>query len=179
MGMKNLTSSLIFLLLLITFANSRLNAQVELQSIATGMVSVEIITSFSALETSKINFGHFSAGPSGGQIILTPQGYVSVIGSVVLNNGVQNPGSFFISGGSQSTFSINLPDKPAMLTNQSNNKTIGVRNWSYISSVEKGEGTLQGGFQTVFVGVTLDVGPMKDNPGGLYTGFYSITFDFN
>jgi len=37
---------------------------------------------------------------------------------------------------------------------------------------------LQGGFQTVLVGATLKIGTLNDNPVGVYTGTYTITFDF-
>lgn len=40
-------------------------------------------------------------------------------------------------------------------------------------------GMLQGGFQIVYVGATLKVGTIEDNPVGIYTGSYMITFDFN
>jgi hypothetical protein len=38
---------------------------------------------------------------------------------------------------------------------------------------------LQYDFPTVYVGATLDVGTLNDNPVGIYTGSYTITFDFN
>jgi hypothetical protein len=38
---------------------------------------------------------------------------------------------------------------------------------------------LQNGFQIVYVGATLKVGTLIDNPVGIYTGVYTITFDFN
>jgi hypothetical protein len=177
--MKKQVLSFICLFLLLTFANIRLQAQVHRQNRATGLVSAEVINSFSAMETQQMNFGRFSTGPDGGQIILTPQGAISFIGSVVRSNGTQNAASFYITGGNRSAFSINLPDAPATLTNTSDAKTMLVRNWSYAPSAWTGAGTLMEGFQTVYVGVTLEVGPMKDNQFGLYTGFYSITFDFN
>jgi len=38
---------------------------------------------------------------------------------------------------------------------------------------------LENGAQTVYVGATLKVGSLIDNPVGIYTGTYTITFDFN
>jgi hypothetical protein len=38
---------------------------------------------------------------------------------------------------------------------------------------------LADGSQTVYVGATLKVGTINDNPVGVYTGTYAITFDFN
>jgi hypothetical protein len=42
-----------------------------------------------------------------------------------------------------------------------------------------GTGMLQNGFQVVFVGAALNVGNLYDNPVGVYTGSYTIRFDFN
>jgi hypothetical protein len=171
--------SFICLLLTLQLTNCRLHAQVLNQNHATAYISAEVVNSFSAVETQAMNFGSFSTGPDGGQIILSPQGTISVKGSVVRSSGTQNAASFYLTGGTRSAFSINLPDAPATLTSTSDSKTMLLRNWSYSPSTWTGAGTLQEGFETVFVGVTLEVGPMKDNPVGLYTGSYFITFDFN
>jgi hypothetical protein len=38
---------------------------------------------------------------------------------------------------------------------------------------------LDGGVQTVLVGATLKVGSLDENPKGIYTGSYQITFAYN
>ena len=53
-----------------------------------------------------------------------------------------------------------------------------IDNWVSVPVAGTGTGKLQNGFQTVFVGATLNVGSLKDNPVGIYTGSYNITFDF-
>jgi hypothetical protein len=167
------------LLLLLLFAGNPLQAQSPQQASVTGHVFAEVITSFTAVETSQMNFGRFSPGPYGGQIILTPQGTISVMGSVVKASGIHNAASFYVTGDTYSSFSINLPKSPSTLTNTSSAKTMLVSNWLSVPSPGPGAGTLQDGFLSVYVGATLEVGTMTDNPVGIYTGSYTITFDFN
>jgi hypothetical protein len=164
--------------LLFFFASIKIQAQ-GIQTTATGHIQAEVITAFSAVETSQMNFGRFSPGPYGGEIILTPQGTSSVLGSVAKGSGIHNAASFLLSGENNIAFSINLPDKSATITNTTDSKTMTVKNWVSVPSPGIAAGTLQNGIQTVFVGATLEVGTMNDNPVGIYTGTYVITFDFN
>ena len=177
--MKKQPLSFFGILLLLSITGSRLQAQSPQQASVTGHVFAEVVAGFSSIETSQMNFGRFSPGPFGGQIILTPQGAVSLMGSVVKGSGIHNAASFYITGDSYTSFSITLPKSPVTLTNTTNAKTMLVSNWVSIPSPGPGAGTLQDGFQTVYVGATLEVGTMNDNPVGIYTGSYTITFDFN
>ncbi len=54
-----------------------------------------------------------------------------------------------------------------------------VENWNSVPAPGIGTGMLQNGYQTVYVGATLKVGSLSDNPVGIYSGSYEITFDFN
>ena len=177
--MKKQVLSYFGLILVLSLAVSRLQAQSPNQASTTGHVFAEVIAAFSAVETSQMNFGRFSPGPYGGQLILTPQGTVSVMGSVVEGSGIHNAASFYVSGDSYTSFSISLPKSSATLTNTSDAKTMIVSNWVSVPSPGPGGGTPQDGFQTVYVGATLEVGMLSDNPVGIYTGTYTITFDFN
>ena len=177
--MKKQVLSYFGLILLLSLEVSSLYAQAPQQASATGHVFAEVVAAFSAVETSQMNFGRFSPGPYGGQIILTPQGSVSVMGSVVKGSGIHNAASFYVTGDSYTSFSISLPKSPATLTNISDVKTMIVSNWVSVPSPGPGAGTLHDGFQTVYIGATLAVGTLNDNPVGIYTGSYTITFDFN
>ena len=53
-----------------------------------------------------------------------------------------------------------------------------VDDWISVPSPGIGTGMLQDGYQIVYVGATLNVGTLQDNPVGVYTGTYMITFDF-
>jgi hypothetical protein len=159
--------------------NEVLFCQATPQVSATGRVTAEVISVFAASETSQMNFGKFSPGPEGGEIILTPQSTVSILGSIFKGPGTHNAASFYVTGDADAAYTITLPAGPVVLTNISNAKTMKIDNWISIPAPTTGAGRLQDGFQTVYVGATLKVGTLYDNPVGLYTGTYTITFDFN
>ncbi len=166
--------SLIFLL----GPAGNLHAQVVTAS-ATGDIFAEVIPVFSARETAQMNFGKFSPGPQGGEIILTPESTVFTLGSVFKGPGTHNAASFYISGDVDAAYSINLPDEPVVITNLNTAKTMMVNSWVSIPSQGAGTGLLQNGFQVVYVGATLKVGTLEENPVGIYKGSYTVTFDFN
>jgi hypothetical protein len=155
------------------------HAQTGLSVSVTGTVTAEVIPVFSASETSQMNFGRFSPGPQGGEIILTPESTISVLGSVYSGTGLHNAASFYVSGNEDAAFSITLPSEPVVLTHIASARTMVVKDWVSAPSSGNGTGMLQNGFQMVYVGATLKVGTLEDNPVGIYTGTYTITFDFN
>lgn len=177
--MKKQLLSFITFLLLLGITGLRMHAQNPMQASVTGHIFAEVITAFSAVETSQLNFGRFSPGPLGGKLILDPRGAISVIGSVVHGGGLPNAASFHVTGDNNYSFSISLPNTPAILTNTANAKTMTVSDWVSVPSPGAGAGTLQNGSRTVYVGATLEVGLISDNPVGIYTGTYTVTFDFN
>jgi hypothetical protein len=176
--MRRLKIIILSLICLLHITGINVSAQPATPASATGHVIAEIIPVFSASETSQLNFGKFSPGPQGGMIILTPQSTISVLGSVFKSISNHNAASFYVSGDAGAAYSITLPASPVILTHTSNAKTMIVQDW--VSEPEQGigTGTLQDGFQVVYVGATLKVGTLYDNPVGIYTGSYTITFDF-
>jgi len=169
---------LIFGLTFLFFITSQaVNAQSSAS--ATGQIFAEVIAAYTATETSALNFGRFSPGPQGGEIILSPQNTVSVLGSIYTGSGVRNAASFYVTGSVDVAFSITLPAGPVVLSHVSSPRTMTVKDWVSVPSPGVGTGMLQNGFQVVYVGATLKVGPLEDNPAGIYTGSYNITFDFN
>ena len=117
--------------------------------------------------------------PRAVRLYLTPESTVSVLGSVFTGTGIHNAGSFYLTGDNDAAFSITLPSNPVVLTNLSNARTMIIEDWQSIPIQGIATGLLQNGFQNVFVGATLKVGTLEDNPVGIYTGSYTITFDFN
>lgn len=146
---------------------------------ATGHIVAEIITVFSATETSQMNFGRFSPGYQGGEIILTPQNTISVLGSVKAGFGAYNAASFNLSGDPNSSFSVSLPEEPVVLKHTSEAKTLVIDNWMSSPNSEIGPNILSNGEQMIYIGATLKVGTLEDNPVGIYSGTYTVTFDFN
>lgn len=173
--MKRLLKICYSLLVLFAFTTIEALAQVS----ATGHIVAEIIPVFTATEISQLNFGRFSPGLQGGKIILTPQGTISVLGSVFQGTGMHNAASFYVTGDQDASFSIKLPSGPVILKHTISAKTIIVDNWVSVPTTDVGAGMLQGGYQVVQIGATLNVGSLEDNPVGVYTGSYEISFDFN
>ena len=165
----------VFLVLLMGLPVVKLQAQ----SSVTAQVFAEVIPALTATELAELNFGKFSPETQGGSVLVTPDGVRSASGSVELSGGSHNPASFFITGEGGATYSIILPTQPAVLTNASNTKTMVVSNWISFPSAGIGNGLLAQGSQEVKVGATLHVGSMAENPVGVYTGTYSITFSYN
>jgi hypothetical protein len=146
---------------------------------ATGHVYAEVVPIFTASETSQMNFGKFSPGVQGGEIILSPESTVSILGGVYRGTGSHNAASFYVTGDVDASFTISLPSGPVVLTHVTNSKTMKIKDWVSNPSPGTGSGRLSNGFQVVRVGATLIIGNLNDNPVGAYTGTYTITFDFN
>jgi hypothetical protein len=146
---------------------------------ATGQVIAEVIPVFSATETSQLNFGRFSPGPQGGEIILTPESAISVLGNVRAAPGLHNAASFYLSGDPNASFTVSLPREPVVLRHVSTAKTMIIDDWVSLPGTAAGAGILVNGEQTVLIGATLKVGSIEDNPVGIYSGSYIVTFDFN
>lgn len=177
--MQRLRKSISGLLCLFAVCALDAGAQSTPSLTVTGHISAEVITTLAAVETSQLNFGRFSPGPSGGDLIVTPESTVSVIGSVYPGSGSHNAASFFVTGESDAAYSITLPSDPVTITHMGTAKTMRVTDWRSVPEPTPGAGMLEQGFQTVYVGATLKVGTLTDNPVGLYTGTFVITFDFN
>ena len=177
--MKRLYNFILSLSCLLNLTGGVVYSQTAPPASATGHIFAEIIPMFTAIETAQLNFGRFAPGPQGGEIILTPASTVSVLGGVYKGAGTPNAASFYISGDVDAAYTITLPAGPVFLTHISNAKTMKIENWMSIPAPGTGAGKLQDGFQVVYVGATLKVGSLIDNPVGIYTGTYTITFDFN
>ncbi len=143
------------------------------------MTSVSIVVPLAARETSQLSFGRFYPGQQGGTITISPQGSASWTSGVQLAASAPSAAIFSISGQGDATFAINLPNGPAILTSTDGTKTMQVNNW--VSVPENGDAKvrLAGGAQEVRIGATLNVGSLDQNPKGIYTGSYEVTFGYN
>jgi hypothetical protein len=128
---------------------------------------------------SQMDFGRFSPGPEGGEILLTPESTISLIGNIHSGIGNPNAASFYISGSDDASFTITLPQNPVVLTHASGSRTMVIEDWISDPGAGMGAGVLSSGFKVVRVGAKLKVGSPEDNPVGIYAGTYTITFDFN
>jgi hypothetical protein len=168
--------SLITLYLVFAFAAE---AQPAASSTVTGHITAEVISTLTAIETTQLSFGRFSPGPQGGKLILTPESSISVMGSVWPGSGTHSAASFYVTGDPGVAFTVSLPSDPVTITHMGSARTMTVEEWRSVPDAEPGAGVLENGSQVVYVGATLNVGTLNDNPVGVYTGTYNITFEFN
>lgn len=169
---RNIIYIIIFLQLIVT-------GRVLSQATVSSEAFAEVVEALAAQETEQLNFGRFSPEISGGQIIITPDGIRSSQGTVVLASGTYNPGRFIITGAPLANFIIQLPVGPAELVHQSTNKTMTVDNWTSNPPSSSEASTQPDGSQQVSIGATLNVGNLQDNPVGIYTGTFQVTFAYN
>lgn len=149
------------------------------QASVSGYASAEVIQAITATETAALNFGRFSPETAGGEVRLSPDGVRSASGTVALSGGSYNAAIFYLTGQYEAAVTVNLPTAPALLTNKANGKTMQVTNWVSFPAAGLGAGVLTDGLLALNVGATLKVGNMKDNPAGIYSGTYAITFSYN
>lgn len=148
------------------------------QATITANAFAEIIETLTANETNQLNFGRFSTH-DGGDITINPDGLRTIQGSV---NGVASPygpGIFLITGAPEASFTLQLPDGPAVLFHSETNKTMFVENWVADPPVENGPSVLTNGNMVVSIGATLSVGSYDENPVGIYSGTFQLTFAYN
>ena len=172
-------AKIIFILTNLIVNHGEISAQTSVPVTAQGQIFAEVLSMYTATERAQMNFGRFSPGDQGGEIVLTPESTISLLGSIYMGPGSHNAASFAISGDVDAVFSISLPAVPVVLTHTASARTMQVTNWVSNPVAGIGTGKLQNGSQNVFIGATLKVGTIIDNPAGIYSGSYSITFDFN
>ncbi len=177
--MRRLIKGTISLWLLLLVSVTMAEAQPGLSSTVTGHITAEVISTLTAVETSQLSFGKFSPGPQGGSLILNPENTISVMGSVWPGSGTHSAASFYVTGDPGVAYTVSLPSSPVTITHVSSARTMTVEDWTSVPFAEPGAGLLENGSQVVYVGATLRVGTINDNPVGVYTGTYTITFEFN
>lgn len=170
---------IIGVLLVLAIAPVMLLAQEQPKNSANCQVFATILPAYSAVANSQMNFSAFSSGSEGGELTLAPLGRLSVNGSIKANKEFCNPASYYVIGDNNTVFSVSLPQESAELVNIENANTLIIGNWeSAIASTNNAVPKYEDA-QTVYVGATLEVGSAEFNQRGIYTGMYTITFDFN
>jgi hypothetical protein len=174
---KDKIKKLILLYIALFTGNMAYNLQAQVN--ITSQVFAEVVPSFTVTEISQLNFGRFSPGIQGGELRITPEGVLYSLGTVVINSGLHSPASYSIMGEDNTLYSITLPAGPTTLINIRNSRTMVVDNWESYPGAGEGAGVIHGGMQIVSLGATLRVGSLADNPVGIYSGSYVITFGYN
>ncbi|MFW6290051.1 MAG: DUF4402 domain-containing protein [Mariniphaga sp.] len=162
----------IFLLLLLISSFAKAQGTVSSQAFA------EVIEALSANEEEPLHFGRFTPGPNGGSVIITPDGLRSARGTVTTAGGSHSPGRFVVTGAPGTSFTISLPEEETVLVHQQSGNTMQVNGW--ISDPPSGDAAnLADGSRMVSIGASLNIGSMEENPVGIYTGTFVLTFAYN
>ena len=165
--------------LVIPFNEGKAQNETSTEVSSMALLSVVVIVPIAARETSQLNFGRFFPGRNGGTITISPRGDVRVTSEVVVATTGTSAGSFAVSGQGDATYAISLPGGGATLMHEGDSKTMEVNDWVTIPENGDAHVRLVGGTQTVLLGATLKVGSLDQNPKGMYTGSYEITFGYN
>ena len=103
-----------------------------------------------------------------------------MLGSVWPGSGSRNAASFYVTGDPGVAYTITLPSAPVTITHMGTARTMTVEEWTICpGSLRRAQECLRTAPRRYMVGATLKVGTLNDNPVGIYTGTYTITFDFN
>lgn len=148
------------------------------QATVSSQAFAEVIEALAAQEEEPLHFGRFTPGPNGGSVIITPDGLRTSRGTVTTAGGNHSPGRFMVTGAPGTSFTISLPDEETVLVHQQSGNTMQVNGW--ISDPPSGDAAnLADGTRLVSIGATLNIGPMEENPVGIYTGTFVLTFAYN
>jgi len=148
----------------------------------TSTAVAELIDVLSATEAAPLNFGRFFIdGEGGGSITIAPAPTLdrTSTGNAIhlAAGGVPSPAMYEVVGYPDCSVSITLPG-PAILTNTSNSAhQMVVNNW--VSTPSNSAKLDMNGKLTFYVGAVLNVESLSQNPVGVYTGTYTITFAYN
>ncbi|WP_321289068.1 DUF4402 domain-containing protein [uncultured Sunxiuqinia sp.] len=155
-----------------------LSGKVQAQKSVSAQIFAEVIQGVAATENQPLNFGRFITGTAGGSITISPDGQRLTRGEIIAEEGNYTSGQFLMEGDAGSTFSIKLPNEKAVLTHQESGKTMYVSEW--ISNLPLSNvAALNEGLCLIKIGATLNVGTVYENPVGVYTGSFEITFSYN
>lgn len=148
-------SRLAFLMLAGLGAFAQVNAQVSSSASATTTVVDPAVID----NTSDLDFGRIEAG-AGARTIVVPPHETSGQGEGSENRKSASPAAITISGASDQSYSISLPQEVHTLVQQNGNETVKVQ--EFTSDLH--EGLLLSGEQTIRIGATLSVAE-KQAPG--------------
>ena len=148
----------------------------------TGTALAELIEVLSAEEASPLNFGRFFIdGQGGGTISITAS---PALERIVAGNAVQlasggspGPAVYQVTGYAKASVNITLPG-PALLIHATNPAhRMLVDTWtSFPGNASKLDAN---GKLTFYLGATLHVETLSQNPVGVYSGTYNVTFAYD
>ncbi len=140
-------------------------------STATAGIGVTISTPISVSKSVNMSFSNVTVSTSqGGSVVLDPNGKESASGGISINNAEGGvPASFTVSGQGGYAYSVNLPNTPVSMDDESAN-ALNITNFTSSPEVS---GQTQAGTQTINVGATLNLQKAEE------TGEYDAEIPFD
>lgn len=147
-----------------------------------GTITAELVEVLSASEISPLGFGRFFIDGEGtGSIIVSaiPSVYRTTTGSSVhlAVGGHEGPAIYEVRGYPESAISITLPAPSQIAQIENPSHKMSVDTWVLYPSqspILDSDGKL-----TLYLGASLQVGTIADNPVGQYYGTYTLIFSYN
>jgi len=140
-----------------------------------GIATVQIVDAIAITAVNPLSFGQIIAGSGASSITLGLDNQLAVTGTAVLAGGTHSLGSFDVTGGFGTHYTVTLP---ATATLYSGTDLLSITSFS--SNPSAGAGVLDSsGEQTVFVGGVLLVPVAVTTPTGLYSGVFDVTVAYN
>lgn len=148
----------------------------------TGKVFAELIDVLSASESSALNFGRFFIdGQGGGTIIIEASSSMvrtSTGSSLHLaSGGDPGPAIYEVLGFPNYSVTITLPGESTLTHGTNPAHRMTVDSWEVYPSHTVRLGV--SGKMTFYLGAVLRVQNLSQNPVGVYSGTYAVTFDYN
>ena len=123
-----------------------------------------------------LNFGSFSHGPAGGNVIISPNGSRSVTGDIVqLGTGLPFSPAIFEVEANPGTV-VQIMNGPDVTLSGSNGGTLALQLGISSTGSPFVTAAAPPSLNEVRIGGTLVVGNALANPGGSYSGSFMITF---
>jgi hypothetical protein len=141
-------------------------------------IGVFILPGISFSETSSLHFGTMTSPAAQATVVLKPDGTRTSATSIDLlaQSPESSPAAYVVTGGSNTTYVINLPLSDITITCEANSQTMIVNNFTSSKIMNTG-GLNSSGTDAFSVGASLLV--EGDQATGNYSGTFDISIAYN
>ncbi len=149
------------------------------KSSAFSRVSATIVKTYGANEESRLEFGKIYPNHTKSSVNISPTGERNTNGFVSFKDNQFASAKYSVAGEDELFCQVELPVKSISITNSNNSKSMIVSDWTSNLASSGGVAFVNNPSQEVNLGATLMVGSEEDNPAGVYSGTYNVTFLYN
>ncbi|MFZ4761533.1 MAG: DUF4402 domain-containing protein [Alphaproteobacteria bacterium] len=172
---KKLAFSISVLALSGTLLLDSSSLRAESSGSANFQVVVNIVSTISTTKLDDMDFGRFSVGNSGGDIVLKPDGTRNVSGEIALAGGAPKPARFQVAGEANMPYSITMPAGSQILSNGSSSLRVNF-DPSLISGGTQVRKLSKDGSDSFATGAVITA--EKNQSPGNYSGSFNLTVSY-